>query len=82
VLHLHVLGELLLLSVVALWDVLALVHERLDSLLALWSLGLELVQRVIENLSVVGEELSKLLQVELDNTVLVEQLTNDLEDVL
>jgi hypothetical protein len=82
VLHLHVLGELLLLSVVALWDVLALVHERLDSLLALWSLGLELVQRVIENLSVVGEELSELLQVELDNTVLVEQLTNDLEDVL
>ena len=71
-LHLHVLSELLLLGVVVLWCVLSLVHEGLDGLLTLRSLWLELVQRVIQHLSVVGEELTKLLQVKFDYAVLIE----------
>jgi hypothetical protein len=84
VLHHLVLGELLLLGVVVLSLVAAhsVVHECLHGLFSLWSVWLELVQRVVKDLFVVREELSELIQVDLDNNVLSEELTNDMEDVL
>jgi len=77
------LDELLLLRVVLVLLSAAdtVVHESLDCLLALRSLGLELVKGVVENLSVVREEFSKLLEVKFDHGVLVEQLSNDVEDI-
>ena len=80
-LHLHFVGELLLLSIVALRHILSLVHKGFHGLLTLRSLWLELVQRVIQHLPVVREELAELLQVKLHYAVLIQKLADHLEDV-
>ena len=57
-------------------------HQSFNGLFSLRSVRLKLVERVVENLSVVGEELTHLLEVDLNNVVLSEELTSAVDDVL
>lgn len=59
----------------------AVVHQGLNSLLALEAGWLVLVERCVHDLLVHGLELSKLIQVDLDARQLGHQLTNDSEYV-
>ena len=43
---------------------------------------LQFVEWIVEDLAVVGEELAKLFQVDLDNVVFGQQFSNDVEDVV
>lgn len=60
----------------------ALVHQGLDSLLALSSRRLELVDGHVHYLLVDGRELSHLLEVNFDVSSFREKLTDELEDIV
>ena len=75
-------SELLLFSIIIVLCSTAIIHEGLNGLFSMHLLGFQLVEWVVKYLSVVAEELSKFLQVNLNNCVLVEQLSDDMEDVL
>ena len=57
-------------------------HQSFHRLFSLRSIWLKLVERIVENLSVVREEFTHLLKVDLDDIVLSEQLTCAMDDVL
>jgi len=57
-------------------------HQSFNGLFSLRSVRFKLVERVVENLSVVREELAHLLEIDLNDVVLSEELTNAMDDVL
>ena len=81
--HHHLLLVGLLLGVVLLLLVSrhSEIHQSFHSLFSLRSLRLHLVEGVVQNLPVVGEELAHLLEVDFNDGVLRQQLSNDMKDV-
>ena len=79
---LHVLCKFYLFSVVVVLGSAAVIHECLNGLFSVDLLGFQFVQWIIKHLSVVAEELAELLEIDLDNSILVEKLSDDMEDVL
>ena len=77
---------ILLLTVVLLkWWYVSIhskVEKCLHGLFALWCLGLQLVQGIIQDLTTVSKELSSFLQINLDYVVFCKELTNSHEDIL
>lgn len=79
----HHLLVILLLSVVLLLILSrnSEIHQSLHGLFALWSLGFQLVQRIIKDLSAIGEELTQVLQVNLNDVVFGKEFTDHHEHV-
>lgn len=85
----HLINHLLLLILLLLTIVILFgnitrdtkVHEGFDSLLSLWRLWLQFVERIVEDLSVVGEQFTEFKEINFDDLVFREKLTDYLEDV-
>lgn len=77
--HVHLMiSHVLLMCVVSLITINSEIHQSLDGLFSLWCIRLEFVEWIIQNLFIIGEELTKVLEIYLNDIVFREELPNNM----